>query len=218
MAWNSPRTWVANVTAITAAALNTDLRDNLLYLFGFTDGSTGGTITRPSGNDDQALRWLLGGSRYARVQAAAGTAIFLAANGYYDGTNWNRDDTSQPIMRVGIDQTAGIFAIGRAAAGSNPATIIELLDVDSGGKLTGAGFYDSGPVSVANGVTQSFAHGFGVRPRFVFGLFGNPTVAVPVAIYVVAAATCRLTQVDITNITVNNAVGSTTFIQMFAIK
>src|SRR5688500_13540532 len=48
MAWSVPITWVANVTAITAARLNTDLRDNLNYLKGLLDGTGSDTVNVPS--------------------------------------------------------------------------------------------------------------------------------------------------------------------------
>lgn len=65
MVWSAPRTWVASVTAITAAALNADLRDNLNYLKGLLDGTGSGDVTVPAGlalNNDSVNKLTKNGS------------------------------------------------------------------------------------------------------------------------------------------------------------
>jgi hypothetical protein len=47
MAWTAPRTWVANAV-LAAAQLNTDIRDNLLYLKGLLDGTGADAVSFPT--------------------------------------------------------------------------------------------------------------------------------------------------------------------------
>src|SRR5687768_14477793 len=126
MVWSAPRTWVANVTAITAAALNTDLRDNLNYLKGLLDG-TGPAInvTLPAG---------------LVFPATIGTRIVL----YGDGLN---------RYQIGVESGAtwlmGDGGIRFYDDADTPASSPPRLALDTAtGKLTGTGFFDSGATAI----------------------------------------------------------------------
>lgn len=90
--------------------------------------------------------------------------------------------------------------------------------LDGNGKQTGAGFYDSGEVSVSAGSTQGFSHGLGARPRFIAVYFGTAgsmnNIATPAFISV--GATVRFSAVDTTTISVVNNHGSTWTVRVFA--
>lgn len=139
MAWTAPRTWVANVTAITALALNTDLRDNLLYLKGLLDG-TGGAVTVTVPDNLQ-------------IENDANFTLFKAGNYAYLGYDAND--------YAAYDRTNNYF--NWFIGGANK------LQLDGNGMLTGAGFYDSGATSVGASSTVNLTHGFAARPRFVWG-------------------------------------------------
>lgn len=77
-----------------------------------------------------------GGSLLAHM-----TSVYLTANLYYDGTNWQRIDTASTGWLMGAGATAGdVFLIDRTAAGANPvASLPALLQLSSVGNLTVAG-------------------------------------------------------------------------------
>jgi hypothetical protein len=133
MAWTNPRTWVANVTAITAAALNTDLRDNLNYLKGLLDGTGSDTVTVPGTLvvDDANYSLLMSGGTLPAINVDTGGDIWF----------YNRPINTYTWRVAGLD----------------------VLTVDANGKLGGRGFYDSGAVTIADTATQAFTHGLGAR-------------------------------------------------------
>lgn len=45
---------------------------------------------------------------------------FLASNAYFDGTSWNRYDTSQPAALISPEKAAGNLFLWTAPAGANP--------------------------------------------------------------------------------------------------
>jgi hypothetical protein len=53
-----------------------------------------------------------------RIQEV-GTSTWITVNADFDGTNWNREDTTQPAQAVEISDTKEVKYY-RAAAGSNP--------------------------------------------------------------------------------------------------
>lgn len=148
MAWTSPRTWVANVTAITALALNTDLRDNLNYLKGLLDGTGSGNVTVP----DSLF-----------IDNDANFALSFPGAGLPQITF----DTGSDYLRYSRATNQVIFAIGGALP----------LFFDATGKLSGTGFYASGAASLASAGTASLTHGLGARPRFVWGWFNTTSLA-----------------------------------------
>lgn len=194
MAWTSPRTWVALTTAITAAALNTDLRDNLNYLKGLLDGTGSTDVTVPA-------------DLYV-----ANDANF----GLQKSTNPRLLFDSGPD-EIAYDRTNNLYAI--KVAGANALTI------DSTGKLTGAGFYDSGAVSIAAGVSTDFSHGLGARPRFVRGWFSTvgsadladgSTAQTPNILVGGSAADVRFSYSTNTVSRVTNGLGVTAWVRVFA--
>ena len=185
MAWTSPRTWVANVTAITALALNTDLRDNLNYLKGLLDGTGGDYVVTPEElyveNDLNFALFKDGGLNPTLVADTNDWLTYSRAS-----NSWN-------------------FLVGGAST----------LVLASDGKLTGTGFYESTTAGtlITSGSSQGFLHGLGAQPRYVFVWYGtsgagNQTnVATPATLSV--GATVRFSAVDSTNILViNNTAGS----------
>jgi hypothetical protein len=90
------------------------------------------------------------------------------------------------------------------------------LACDANGKLTGAGFYDSGEVAVTNGSAITVSHGLSARPRFVkiykataSGTADSKTIPDSPAI-----ATVSNTQI----ITSNNADGATRYCNLYAMQ
>jgi hypothetical protein len=265
MVWNSPRTWVANVTAITAAALNTDLRDNLNYLKSLLDGTGSGAVRVPANlhvqDDDNA--WVGHTSttdRYGmNVDAndwwdydrtsntfrfiVGNTVQFtIAAGGALGGSSGVTQFTST-IQRFANDTA---FAVDISA--SNPRIIVdsndylefnrasnylrlvvgaaEKLRVDSIGQLTGAGFFDSGALTIADTATSALAHGLAYRPRFVWGWCSSVSTAAldgtsaagvnPIVPDVNAASTVHFTTATGTHISVRNISGGTRYARVFA--
>lgn len=186
MPYSAPRTWVANVTAITAAALNTDLRDNLNYHQGLLDGTGSGNVTVPDALivDDTNLRLFMSG-----------------------GNPWLQWDATDFLVYNRASNLL-ILQIG----GSN------VLLVDSAGKLTGTGFYASSITTIANTVNGTFTHGLGARPRFIGGFRAavGVTPAIPVGFEFASGSICRFTNADNSAITVNNQVGSSQDVIVFA--
>lgn len=204
----------------TEAMWDTFIKDNLNHIIGMILGTQSGTITRSSANATDALRWLLTGTRYAKVQPIDATGGGFVINGTYNGSAWNRDDTAAALTALYSDLGFPLV-LKYAASGANPASPINALLVDTVGKLTGSGFYASSQVSVGNGVTQTFNHGLTTQPRFVFGYYDTAPVSgvltLPVAIDLLAAgAVCKLNSVSTTQIAVTNSTGGTRLIQMFA--
>ena len=96
------------------------------------------------------------------------------------------------------------------------------LDIESTGKLTGAGFYSGGETTITNTSTATFAHGFGAIPRFFqvrysAGSGGTKSSVGLNSSIVGAASEVRISSVDATNITVANNSGSTQYCVVDAI-
>jgi hypothetical protein len=196
MPFTAPRTWVANVTAITAAALNTDLRDNLNYLKGLVDGTGGAvTVTVPYqlavANDGNFRLWT----------DAFGPHITL-----------DTDD------KLHYDRANNTFAwyIGAALK----------LSLNTYGELKGAGFYDSGALTIADTATSNLSHGLAFRPRFVFGYYTSVSVAPldgdsttginPIVADVTATSVVHFTTISATTISVRNLTGGTRYARVYA--
>jgi hypothetical protein len=92
------------------------------------------------------------------IESQSGVAVIggkggsnVAGNGYWDGTNWNRFDTSLPIMLLSVSPTgANFFA---APTGSNPAAVGSVLSVGANGLITANG------IQVNSGVTPTTGAG-----------------------------------------------------------
>jgi hypothetical protein len=190
VAWTSPKTWSV-AEKVTAALMNLHLRDNLLYLKGLLDGS---------------------GSDQVRVPSSL---VVLNDSNFYVGNTSTTDRFGMGVDTNDwwdFDRVANTF---RWIIGGGLA-----LTLDSGGKLSGAGFYDSGEVSVSAGSTQGFAHGLGAQPRFLavyFGTAGSTTnIATPAFLSV--GATVRYSANSNTTISVTNNHGSAWTVRVFAMK
>lgn len=94
----------------------------------------------------------------------------------------------------------------------------EKLRLASTGKLTGAGFYDSGEVTVTSGSTQGFTHGLGAQPRFLAVYFGSAgsTTNVATPAFLSVGATVRYGANDSTTISVTNNHGSSWVVRVYA--
>lgn len=228
--WTSPRTWAPGV--LTSAALNTDVRDNELYLKEVIGGTNADKI--PGAALATLLALPASAEFYSPSSGVAGRIqwvgdqVFYFENARWDGTNWVRDDTTRPawVMRLGYsgdDQ----FYIKRAAAGANPITWTTLLAIDNVGKITGKGIFTSVETSIANGVQASIAHGFGSPPRFIFGFYNVAAVgiawpapsgnAIGVSPAAITGLPVRIASSDSSNIYVKNESGATVWVYIHAI-
>ena len=52
-------------------------------------------------------------------QVQVGNDTWLVQNLYFDGTNWNRDDTTKASVALGL-RADGVVTVHKVAAGSNP--------------------------------------------------------------------------------------------------
>jgi|TARA_Y100000310_G_scaffold317685_1_gene370846 hypothetical protein len=91
MAWTAPRTWVAG-EVVTAALMNTHVRDNLRYLKGLDGVPTieSGLIIDNTDGDEYLQLPLLSTAECATILAAEGKGAFdedLHKSKYYDGAN-----------------------------------------------------------------------------------------------------------------------------------
>jgi hypothetical protein len=209
MAWTAPRTWVANAI-LQAAQLNTDIRDNLLYLKGLLDGTGADDVTLPRRlflSDGALTGGVKLGSRarlFSRAVADFG-GPHLTVNAYHDGTNWVREDTTQAAYLLSLTGGAAGYAWWYAAAGANPIAWTTLLALDTAGKLTGSAVWNSGRFAVAAGATVDTNHAWltpGLRPAFVLGYYQAGTqildgnVQTPLGIGPASTEKIRITVVD----------------------
>lgn len=75
------------------------------------------------------------GSSIMSYGGGTGDGIYLSANVYFDGSNWQRIETSYSAWYMGMGPGNGdAYAIGRAASGSNPVSgFTALISIDSTG-------------------------------------------------------------------------------------
>jgi hypothetical protein len=64
-----------------------------------------------------------------RVQEV-GTSTWITVNADFDGTNWNREDTTQPAQAIEINSTKEVKYY-RAAAGANPITWTNIFTIST---------------------------------------------------------------------------------------
>jgi hypothetical protein len=164
---------------LSAAALNTDIRDNENYLKGLLDGTGADDVTLPRRlflPDGALAGGVKLGSRarlFSRASADFG-GPYLTVNAYHDGTNWVREDTTQAAYLLSLTGGAAGYAWWYAAAGANPIAWTTLLALDTAGKLTGSAVWNSGRFAVAAGATVDTNHPWlsvTLRPAFVLGFY-----------------------------------------------
>jgi len=180
---------------ITAAWGNTYVRDNTAYLKGLLDG-TGGAV----------------GVTVPSSFAVENDALFgMFKSG---GSPYIRLDSGDQIY---YDRTNNIlyFAVGT----------VNKLAIDSNGKITGAAFYSSGEVSLANNTVSTLSHGLPGRPRLITGFHaggsttedgktfpitpGDPSQwATPAGVYLQLA--------NSTQLQINNKSGATIYFHVYA--
>lgn len=88
-------------------------------------GSTRPTISISDGTVADGARLFKAVGNQARVE--------LSANTYFDGTNWNLDNTSNPGTVLSL--VNGIFQFRNATAGSNPVTLTESMRITADGNV-----------------------------------------------------------------------------------
>jgi hypothetical protein len=183
VAWTAPRTWSVS-EVVTAANMNTHVRDNLDYLKGnagtvaIADSVTLPTVTGTTGD---GLRFTSGGTDYANFQGmdlSSNTYIFFSSNRYYTGAAWaqlnaragavlqlTQDDlsfstfpaaSSTPTERWRITD-AGDMSIG---AGVAPGGRLHVV----GGEISGGGFCINSLAAVTSIETMFIA---GTVPRAI---------------------------------------------------
>lgn len=191
MAWSTPYTATAG-TILTAATWNVYVRDDLSYLKGLLDG-TGGAVT----------------VRVPSTLELVGDANFNLNIG---GGN--------PILQ--FDSGPDSFAYIRASNFFQWIVAGGLkMQLDSAGKLTGAGFYDSGELSLAASASSSPSHGLGAKPRFVWGYLSTVSgevagTAATAILTGTGTATIFISTVSSTTIVVQNTAGATRYARVLA--
>lgn len=193
MPWTSPKTWVVGAI-LTAAELNTNVRDNLNYLKGLLDGTGTDAVRFPP----------------ATVRFYNDTNFWLSMIAGNPFLAWDADDYLQ------YDRTNNHLNF-------HIATALKLR-VDANGKLTGAGFFDSGEFSRApGGAASKINHGLAARPRLVIGIqstvsgvVGNDASASVISgITEYSTAAIYILDWNNTQITYNNGSASTTWYGRF---
>lgn len=193
----------ATTGAIITAAYGNILRDNLAYHQGLLDGTGSDIVKFPT-----TVRFVNDNNFSAEI--SGGNPII-------------RFDSSGSDFLL-YDRTNNILQFYVASALK--------FQVDSGGKVTGTGFYDSGTVTVAGGTTSpTFSHGFAVRPRLIGGWWataassdlddGSSTFVRRLASQVPGTfgeTEPYLSDATATTIRGGNPTGGTVYMRVFAIK
>lgn len=168
------------------------LKANLDYHQGLLDGTGGAvTVTVPS-----TLR-IANDAQWSLGLSVSNPLLNFDANDfmYFDRSG------NQLVLQVGASNFPLILA--------------------STGKLTGAGFYSSGEVSVTNANSTTVSHGLPARPRSVLGFASTSTGSedaktIPFGGGWNTNDTIRVTSVTSTQITVRNDDGGTRFLHIYA--
>jgi hypothetical protein len=72
----------------------------------------------------------VGKARIGPVNAISGVPrLDLFVNGYYDGANWNSDDTTQPIVGMSMIPGGTVLQVRHYPAGANPRTSAAVTDL-----------------------------------------------------------------------------------------
>lgn len=177
---------------ITAAWGNTYVRDNPAYLMSLLNG-TGGAITVTVPDRLQVSN----DGNFALYKLAGGP-IFV-----FDSNDYIYFDRASNYWQFVIDG-------------------LQKYLLDSNGKITGAGFYDSGNVTITAGASQTFTHGLGAQPRFVGGVHDNGAGAGSViytlhpSLYAPGTASVRWDQVNASSLLVNNNTAASRIVRVWA--
>jgi hypothetical protein len=171
---------------------------------------TGSVVTAAYGNilrdNDAAFKAILDGSALGFGSAFAPTSTSNFTLSIISGDPYLTFDTGD-VLAYNRTNNQWLFVSGGIGS----------LTIDGAtGKLTGAGFYDSGEVAVTNGSAITVSHGLSARPRFVkiykataSGTADSKTIPDSPAI-----ATVSNTQI----ITSNNADGATRYCNLYAMQ
>lgn len=114
---------------------------------------------------------VISGTHTARLRlfrAVDGARMDLTSNLWYDGSAWQRDNTSAPAGSIHIN-ASGEFAYYYAAAGANPAGIAERFRVDTAGNvLIPNAFYPTGQSTYYMNL-NAFGSGIYAHGHFIAG-------------------------------------------------
>lgn len=118
MAWTSPRTWVSG-EVVTAALMNTHLRDNML---GANTTVTNGTNVDASGTVayQRCGSVLVSVTLTASALLSAGATLFTLASGYRPPVTWFGeliDTTGDVPVRVTVNTSGTVQAATSVASG-----------------------------------------------------------------------------------------------------
>ncbi len=223
---------------VTEVNWNSHIKDNLNLVKGILEGTStekipgtafasplvmGGSIQFPA---NFGLLMPDGGSYRSRV-FSLNSELHFAYNAYWDGTNWQRDDTLQAsyLARLGGKGTSGSgdnIKIQRAAAGSGIIVWATLFAVDGPtGRLDTTAIWEPGEFYLGVGANNLYAHSIGAKPRLVQGTWGTATGNTPTACAhngVATGATVRIDSYDATNVRLINDTGLNVYVTVRAIK
>jgi hypothetical protein len=183
--------FTATAGAVLTSAIWNIVRDDLNYHQGLLDG-TGGAVTVTTPD---------------RFQVAADNNFALYKSGTAIVNLW---DTGDALV---YQRSTNVWSIQIGGA--------DKLLLDANGKLTGAGFYDSGEVALATGASTNLSHGLTARPRVVIGWFNtasgvpdSKTGPVPLA---VSTTVPYISAATGTVVSVTNPTAGTRYVQIYAI-
>jgi hypothetical protein len=125
---------VLDVTGLTAGLANTVLANGAARTATNTPGANNVVVLDANGDLNQGSELVMqkhssnlrswGRRNAASVeQFLSGRCTYLPVNAYYNGVSWNRIDTGQPALMIGMDYTYPLGPVFyTAAAGANPLT------------------------------------------------------------------------------------------------
>ncbi len=157
MAWSAPRTWSVS-EVVTAAIMNTHVRDNLKYLKGQAGDVTiedRVNIPLTSGTNGKGLRFGDATNQYANFQSldlSSNSYIFFATNRQYDGSAWQQLN-SRAAGLIQITQDALTYATFPAS--SSVPTVRFKID-------------NAGNVGIGTVTPQATLHAVGAGGSFLF--------------------------------------------------
>jgi hypothetical protein len=142
-----------------------------------TGGATAPWL-RAMPNDSKGL--LAESSSYAIL--AAKTSSNLSGNAYFDGTNWQRYDVAQGATAVGVGPST--FGVYNAAAGANPISFSQPLQINTSGLMTATTIQLTGSAVPSSGVgLELYYSGLGVVQAY------NRTTSTYVDLYMIGNRT-----------------------------
>ncbi|RLG82532.1 MAG: hypothetical protein DRO09_00110 [Thermoprotei archaeon] len=116
-------------------------RDNSGNYGFYYDPDVGVKVQQP---DKSQLYLMRSASEGASLLAYSGAGeLTLAGNGYYDGSAWQRFNTSYPLWALLLSPYNDVVRLLRAPAGDNPASPSEVFEINSSGRITKCAGIDS---------------------------------------------------------------------------